>query len=54
MRSFYARVEHNAIVGIDIVNLLALTSLILIRRHRGMKRPGPNLHVLLRETGSTD
>ena len=54
MRSFYARVEHKAVVGIDIVNLLAITSLILIRRHRGMKPPGPTLQVLLRETGSTD
>ena len=54
MRSFYARVEHKAIVGVDIVNLLAVTSLILIRRHRGMKRPGLTLHVLLRETGSTN
>ena len=54
MRSFYARVEHKAIVGIDIVILLVITSLILIRRHRGMKRPGPTLHVHLREIGSTD
>ena len=54
MRSFYARVEHKAVVGVDIVNLLAVTSLILIRWHRGMKRPGPPLHVRLRETGSTD
>ena len=42
------------VVGVDFVNLLVVTSLILIRRHRGMKRPGPTLHVLLRETGSTD
>ena len=41
-------------MGNDLFNLLAITSLILIRRHRGMKRPGPTLHVLLRETGSTD
>ena len=54
MRSFYARVEHKAVVGVDIVNLLVVTSLILIRRHRGMKRPGPTLHVRLRETCSTD
>ena len=54
MRSFYARVEHNLVVGIDVVNFLATTSLILFRRHRGMKRPGPTLHVRLRETGSTD
>ena len=54
MRSFYARVEHKEVVGMDIVNFLAVTSLILIRRHRGMKRPRPTLHVLLRETGSTD
>ena len=39
MRSFYARVEHKAVVGVDIVNLLAVTSLILIRWYRGMKRP---------------
>ena len=54
MRSFYARVEHNFVVGIDFVNLLATTSLILFWQHRGMKRPGPTLHVRLRETGSTD
>ena len=29
MRSFYARVEHKVVVGVDIVNLLAVTSLIL-------------------------
>ena len=54
MRSFYARVEHKAVVGVDFVNLLAVTSFILIRQHRGMKRPGLTLHVRLRETGSTD
>ena len=54
MRSFYARVEHKVVVGVDFVNLLAVTSLILIRRHCGMKRPGQILHVLLRETGSPD
>ena len=54
MRSYYARVEHKVVVGVDIVNLLAVTSTILIRRHRGMKQPGPTLHVRLRETGSTD
>ena len=54
MRSFYARVEHKVVVGVNIVNYLAVTSLILIRRHRGMKQHGPTLHVLLRETGSTD
>ena len=54
MRSYYARVEHKAVVGVDIVNLLVVTSLILIRLHRGMKRPGPTLHVRLCETGSTD
>ena len=54
MRSYYARVEHKVVVGVDIVNYLVVTSLILIRRHRGMKRPGPTLHVLLRDTGSTD
>ena len=54
MHSFYGRVEHKFVAGVDFVNLLAVTSLILIRRHRGMKRPGPTLHVHLRETGSTD
>ena len=54
MRSFYARVEHKAVVGVDFVNLLATTSLILFWRHRGIKRHGPTLHVRLRETGSTD
>ena len=41
-------------VGVDLVNLLAATSLILLQRYCGMKRPGPTLHVRLRETGSTD
>ena len=54
MRSFYARVEHKAVVGVDIVNYLVVTSLILIRRHCGMKRHGLTLHIRLRETGSTD
>ena len=54
MRSYYARVEHKAIVGVDVANFLTTTSLILLQRHRGMKRPGPTLHVRLRETGSTD
>ena len=54
MRSYYARVEHEIVVGVDHVNLLAATSLILIWRHRGMKRTGPILHVRLRETGSAD
>ena len=50
----FARVEHNFFVGIDLVNLLAATSLILLQQYCGMKRPGPTLHVRLRETGSTD
>ena len=54
MRSFYARVEHKLVVGVDIVNFLATTSLILFRLYCGMKRPGLTLHVRLRETGSTD
>ena len=49
----FARVEHNFVVGVDLVNLLATTSLFLLQRHCGMKRPGPTLHVRLRETGST-
>ena len=39
MHSFYARVEHKAVVGVHIINLLAVTSLILIRQHRGMSGP---------------
>ena len=54
MRSFYARVEHKVVVGDDLFNLLAVTSLILIQQYCGMKRPGLALHVHLRETGSTD
>ena len=30
----FARVEHKSVVGVDVVNLLATTSLILLRRHR--------------------
>ena len=54
MRRFYAQVEHKVVVGDELFNLLTVTSLILIQRHCGMKRPGPTLHVHLRETGSTD
>ena len=54
MRSFYARVEHKLVVGVDVVNFLATTSLLLLRWHHGMKCPGLTLHVRLRETGSTD
>ena len=53
MRSFFARVEQKFVVGVDVVNFLATTSLIFIQRHRGMKRPGPTLHVIVHETGST-
>ena len=48
----FARVEHNFVVGVDLVNLLAATSLFLLQRYCGMKQP--TLHVRLRETGSTD
>ena len=54
MRSYYARVERKAVVGVNVVNVIATTSPILFRRYCGMKRPGPTLHVRLRETGSTD
>ena len=54
MHRFYARVEHKVVVGDDLFNLLTVTSLILIRRHCGMKQPGPTLYVCLREIGSTD
>ena len=50
----FARVEHNFVVGVDVVNFLATTSLILLQRYCGMKRPRPTLHARLRETGSTD
>ena len=45
MRSFYARVEHNLVVGIDVVILLAVTSLILVRQRREMQSLGPTLPV---------
>ena len=35
MRSFYARVEHKVVVGVDFVNLLAVTSLILTSQQLG-------------------
>ena len=54
MCSFYARVEHKLVVGVDVVDFLATTSLILLQRYCGMKRLGPTLHVRLREMGSTD
>ena len=55
MRSFYARVERKLLwASILSIYLPLRTSLIMIRQHRGMKRPGPTLHVRLRETGSTD
>ena len=55
MRSFYARVEHKVVVGVNFVNLLAVTSLILIQRHCGMKRPGPTLHyTYVRQVPPTD
>ena len=50
----FARVEHNFVMGVDLVNLHAATSLILLQWYFGMKRPGPTLHVRLRETGSID
>ena len=58
MRSFYARVEHKAVVGVDIVNLIAITSLILIRRHRSSPRTSADSCCLLtmlttREGGTT-
>ena len=40
MHSFYARVEHKLVVGVDVVNFLATTSLILFRWHRGMTLVG--------------
>ena len=55
MRSFYARVEHKVVVGVEFVNLLVVTSLILIQRHRGMKRPGPTYtYSYVRQVPPTD
>ena len=31
----FARVEHNFVVGVDVVNFLATTSLILLQWYRG-------------------
>ena len=50
----YCTSRTQFVVGVDVVNFLAATSLILLQRYCGMKRPGPTLHVRLRETGSTD
>ena len=55
MRRFYARVEHKVVVGDDLFNLLTVTSLILIRRHCGMKRPGPTFtYAYVRQVPPTD
>jgi len=55
MRSFYARVEHKAVVGVDVVNFLATTSLILFQRHRGMKRADrPYTYAYVRQVPPTD
>ena len=55
MRSYYARVEHKLVVGVDVVNFLATTSLILFRRHRGMKRPNrPYTYAYVRQVPPTD
>ena len=54
MRSSSCASRTQFVVGIDVVNFLAATSLILVQRYCGMKRPGPTLHIRLRETGSTD
>ena len=54
LRRFYARVEHKLLWALILFNMLTVTSPILFRRYCGMKRPGPTLHVHLRETGSTD
>ena len=54
MHSFYARVEHKLLWALIFFNMLTVTSPILFRRYYGMKRPRPNLHVHLRETGSID
>ena len=54
MRSSLCTSRTQFVVGVDVVNFLAATSLILLQRYCGMKRPGPTLHVRLREAGSTD
>ena len=54
MRTSSCASRTQFVVGVDVVNFLAATSLILLQRDCGMKWPGPTLHVRLRETGSTD
>ena len=51
---FYARVEHKLLWALIFFNMLTVTSPILFWWYCGMKRPGPTLHVRLREIGSTD
>ena len=51
MRRCFVRVEHNVVVGVDL--LVATHPRVLwILRDSGMKRPGPTLLVRVRETGS--
>ena len=55
MRSYYARVEHKVVVGVDVVNFLATTSLILLQRYSGMKRPDrPYTYAYVRQVPLTD
>ena len=53
MRSYYARVEHKEVVGVD-VQISYLWFLIWIRLYCGIKWLEPTLHVLAHETGSID
>ena len=53
MRSYYARVEHKAVVGVDR-HTAYHQCLTLIWRYCWMKRPGPTLHDHVHEDGSTD
>ena len=54
MRSSPCTSRTQFVVGVDVVNFLASTSLILLQRYCGMKRPGPTLHDRVHETGSSD
>ena len=52
MRRCFVRVEHNLIVGVDSFVSTSFRALWILRDSE-MKRPGPTLHVLAHETGST-
>ena len=51
----FARVEHNFVVGVELANLLAATSLFLLQRYCGMKRPDrPYTYAYVRQVPPTN